>query len=225
MEYRYIRTDQTDLKALTRRAFLKVGAFAVASARLAPALLLAGLGVGCNVFQDIESWVPTGIDAFNAVLNLLEGSGVITVAAGSPIAAVVGVIFAAFNQLKTDAQQYLATNPPPVGALAKVLDVLQNIGTNFQSFLTAININDPKLSALVTGMVQIILGVVSGFENQLPQTAPTTAKRIPARLTMGSGAAAKVITITPVNKPSKAEFRKQWNTLVTSGGHPELKLH
>jgi hypothetical protein len=161
------------------------------------------------------NWIPVGLQAFNAIISLLEGAGALALTAGSPITALVAVISASFAQLKSDIIAYQAINPPPASALAKIEATLGIIVTNFQSFLASLNVNDSKLAALVVGLAQIILSTIAGFQSQL--TPGVTVVGSSARL--GAG----VFKITP-EKRSIRSFKHDWNALVVANGHSEISL-
>jgi hypothetical protein len=43
---------------------------------------------GCNVFSDIEAWIPVGKTAFEGIVTLLQGAGLVSPAIG-PIITVI----------------------------------------------------------------------------------------------------------------------------------------
>ena len=182
--------------------------------------LMAGgsaLLTGCGVLTDIENWIPVGLQAFQAIISLLEGAGIISIAAGGPIAGLVATITSGFNDLTTAIKQYQAITPPPTGAMANIEAVLNSIVGNFQTFLASINITNSKLTTLVVGMAEIILGTIAGFENLLPTSTATL-------LAKGTRVGQAVVPLIPKHRTRRA-FKHEWNGLVTASGHPELKLH
>lgn len=187
--------------------------------------LISFLGVGtlftsgCNVFGDLEAWIPVGLNAFSAIVSILIGAGVINPAGGGSIATLVGTIHSAFDQLEADVQAYRLIQPPPAGALDKIKASLSIIVVNFQAFLTSINVTDSKLLALVVGFGQIILGTIAGFETRFPM-GPGNTKLVGTTLRMSSLQA----PIVPKER-SLRTFKHDWNDLAGKGGHPEAKLH
>lgn len=197
----------------TRREFVKIsgGALAMVGA--------GGLGLmtsGCNVFTDIENWVPVGIATFNSLVTLLENAGVINPVAGAPITAAIGLVQAGFAQIVADVKAYQAIQPPPAGALAKIQAALQVVDSNFQAFLASINVSDNKLLQLVVGLAGIILSAIGGFINQLSGTSPVIGREYTV--------ARQKISVTPKLYTVRA-FKKAWNVAVSSGGHPEMEQH
>lgn len=172
---------------------------------------------GCNVFTDIENWVPVGISTFSSIVTLLEGAGVINPVAGAPISAIINTINAGFSQIIADVKAYQSITPPPVGALAKLQTILQIVETNMQAFLASINISDNKLLLLVTGLAQIILSTIAGFINSLPASAGFVMQK-------SVRVSGQLITVTPKLRSIRG-YKKDWNKVCTANGHPEMQQH
>ena len=194
---------------MIRRTFL--GYMAMGAALVALPFQMA-----CSVWTDIKNWTPVAIQAFNAIISLLEGAGVISITSGGPISTITGDISGGFAVLSPAIDTYLSATPPPTGALQKIEDILTAIVSNFQNFLAAINVPDAKLAALVTGLADVILSTIAGFQAQLPATAATAMRGFK----LGNFPHQ---AITPVHRTRRA-FIHQWNTLATNGGHKEIRL-
>lgn len=201
------------MEAISRRSFSKtVGAFLLFVATASAATL-----TGCNWLTDIENWAPVGLAAFNGIVKLLESAGIISAVAGNPIIAMIGVISAAFSQLEADIAAYKAIQPPPAGAAAKIQATLGIIVTNFQTMLASLDIQNGTLSALVIGLAQIIMSTIAGFQQQVPQVAPTV-KITEIRLRN------QVAAVAP-HPRSIRQFKKDWNAVAHAGGHKEIAIH
>ena len=154
------------METMTRREF---GAYVVKGGAL---VLVAASGVsssvllsGCGVIQDIETWVPEGIAAVNAIENLLISNGF-------PVTGVALVAFNdtidALNLVLNTAKTYASTNPPPSGALQKLQAAIAAVVSNLSAFLQAVQIPDMGLISLIVSLAQIIISTILGFANQLP---------------------------------------------------------
>lgn len=150
----------------TRRDFgkmLLVGAVGFASIDLAS----CDQATLQTILTDIEDWAPTAEKAVNSILAIIDP----TPAAQAAAALVEGVI----NQLLADVQQYLNTNPPPVGLLAKIQAILQDVATNYQAFLNTINVTSPAVGAVIA-IAELVFAAISGFISQVLKHAPPAAK-------------------------------------------------
>jgi hypothetical protein len=192
---------------LTRRDFGKYAGLGIMT------LTAGALSItmdGCNVFQDIENWIPVGEAAFQGIVNLLEGAGLITPA----INPLVTTIIAAFNDLLADIKAYQAITPPPAGLLAKIEAVFNLIVSNFQSLLAQIASN--PIATLIIGLAQIILSTIAGFLGELP---------LSSQILSGTFRAGGQSVTYTAQKRTVARFKKDYNSVATAAGHPEIKLH
>ena len=204
---------------LSRRGMLKVSASSVLLYFVASA---SSLLIGCSfssVFSAIQSWIPIGLNAFNSVLLILEGAGLINPVEGSAIAAFIAVIKAGFAQLSADVEAYQAITPPPAGALAKIEAVMGVIVSNFQAFLTSIKVSDSTIINLVVGLVQIILSTIAGFQAALPSAA---SGKVSAMAPVQFGGT--VIAVVPKRR-SRKQFAKDFNAVCVQFNHPEAEIH
>jgi hypothetical protein len=187
---------------LTRREFhghLAKGAAVVA---------LAGTTLeleGCNVFTEIEAWIPLGIDAVNGILSVLAANGVLL---PPQVTAIVNLIMAGLTALKGAIAEYEATTPPPQGALQKIETIFQDIVDNFSSFLAALGLPGGSLFIMIAALVQAILETIAGFVNKLPTGTATVA----ASLRVGS----RTVPVLPKFR-SQRQFKRHWNSLCTAG--------
>jgi hypothetical protein len=206
------------MENISRREFNKFSFMGLVSM-----VFLSGLSLvttGCAVAADIANWVPVGINAFQSLLTLLDG--LVT----PPLQILFQAIIAAMNALVSVAKQYDAITPPPTGALANLKAALQLVITNFQSFLQGINFgSNTSLISLVTGLAEMILATISGFEAALPASVAKAygASVVPKEFRAGS-VQISGISPRPRHKLTRRSFIHDWNALATAGGHKESKL-
>lgn len=169
---------------------------------------------GCNVFDDILNWIPVGLTALQGIITIL-GSLI-----PPPALAIITVIKAGFADLLAAVKEYNAdTNPADKATLlAKIRTFLNDIVNNFQSFLNALNLGNNPIVNIVIGLADIIISAIEGFMGQLPPSAPT-----PLAMTLHVGS--KSVTVVPKFYKSVADFKKAYNSIATSNGHPEVIIH
>jgi len=171
---------------------------------------------GCTsstVFSDILNWVPVGEDALNGIIKLLTGAGAVNPAA----AAIVVTTEAAFSQLEADIKIYQSITPPPSGVEQEITDGLGILVSNFQAFLSAINVSDSTLLTTIAGLVEVVLSTVAGFEALLP--AAVAAKLANRNFRIGS----RNYTYTAQHR-TKRSFKRAYNSVAKAGGHPEIEI-
>jgi hypothetical protein len=190
--------------ATTRREF--IGHLGLGAATVAT-LGTATLGMsGCNVWTDLESWIPVGISAVNGILSILEMNGIVIAA---PIQLIVNTIQAAFTALEAAVKEYQSTTPPPVGVLQKIETIFQDIVSNFGTFLTQLGLSGGILS-VISSLVQIILSTIAGFMNELPSASTRT---LVAHATLKTGSA--TVPVLP-HKRTRRAFKKSFNGTLDS---------
>ena len=183
--------------------------FAGHLARGAAVVALAGTTLeldGCNVFTDIETWIPVGIDAVNGILAVLSSNGVVLL---PQVTVIVGLIQAGFTALKGAIVEYQSTTPPPVGALQKIETIFQDIVNNFGAFLQGINLPAGSLFTLIASLVQVILSTIAGFVNKLPTGTTTVATSLRISAT-------QTVPVLP-HARSKRQFKKDYNSVLDGG--------
>lgn len=165
---------------------------------------------GCNVFDDIENWIPVGEAAFEGIITLLKGAGLVD----PIITGLVGTILTSFNDLLAAVKAYEAINPPPVGALAKIQAIFSLIISNFENLLGQISSN-PIVSTVI-GLAQIILSTIAGFVNKLPANSSVT-------LSNTFKVSNQTVSYIPQYRTIGA-FKKAYNKVALAEGHPEIEL-
>ncbi len=120
-----------------------------------------------NVITDIEDWAPIAEKVVNSILAIAAPDPATQAAA----ALVEGIL----NQLLSDVQQYLNTNPPPVGLLAKIQAILNDVATNYQAFLNTIKVSNPEVGAVIA-IASVIFSAIAGFISKIIKQAPPSMK-------------------------------------------------
>lgn len=167
---------------------------------------------GCSaesIFTDIKNWVPVGVSAFNAILAVLTGNGIII----SPVVGVIeNAIQAAFNAITAAVAEYQSTNPPPTGALQKVEAAIQAVTDQFGNFLAALSIPTAGIFTLVKNLVSVILSTIAAFAAKLPASL---AIRFGSTMT-SFRLNGQLVQVTPKER-SRRRFKRDWNSVVESG--------
>jgi hypothetical protein len=192
------------MNLLNRREAIKRTTLTLIGVRLAQGASLLGVSFfmeGCNVFDDILNWVPVGEASINAMLTVLSSNG-FPVAA--PIEAAVTATEAAFTALTAAVQEYKATTPAPVGAVAKVQTALKDVVDQFGTFLASLKVPG-NIFSVVAGLAQVVLSTIAAFEGQLP-TAKTTARLVPRQMRIGE----QTVQVVP-KKRNANSYKKDWN--------------
>jgi hypothetical protein len=190
----------------TRREFIghlsKTGAVLMLAGTAGSAAMLTG----CNVLTDIENWIPVAEYAVNSILDVLSANGVPIAAA---ITAIVGVIETALNDLLAAVQEYQATVPAPIGALAKIQTILKDISDQFSNFISQLSGIVGTILKVVVSLVSVIISTIAGFVNSLPKTATFTMSF--------AVAGAPVVAVKRTRRVFKKDFNSQLDAAKTSG--------
>lgn len=191
---------------LSRREFGQMAGSAGIAAFTLSAIELEGCNAA-NVWNDIKTWLPTGIASFEAIVALFPGA-----AALIPIAETVK---AAFAVLSAAVDQYI--NAPPADKitwLQKVELAFTDVTQNIQAFLTAIGQTGSPAVKLALAIANIILSTIAAFIGKIgPTPAPATLR-----------AAGQSVTVSPVYRNRK-QFVTDFNAACIAEGHPELEIH
>jgi hypothetical protein len=196
----------------TRREFLGH----LASTAIASRVLLAGGAIGeamflegCDLETDIENWIPLGEDAVTAIEAVLSANGIVIAPA---LSAIVTTIENGFTALQGAITEYKSTNPPPVGALAKIETALNDVLQNFGQFTSGLSGVAAKVLTLVVDLADVVISTIQGFENRLGSGSQSAAART-SILAAKVNVAGQTKVVTPT-KRSKGKFRSDWNKLL-----------
>jgi hypothetical protein len=191
----------------SRRGFMKGAGYGLVILRLAT---LAGVttvaleDAGCNVFTDIENWVPVGETAVNSILSVLTANGILVTPA---ISGIVTLVEAGFNALIAAIKEYQSTTPPPVGALQKIQTAFQDISDQFSAFVGQLSGVAGKVLTVVVALVKVVISTIGGFVGELPASAASVL----AKVSMNSA-----IATPPVHRTRRG-FKKDFNSTLDAG--------
>ena len=165
-----------------------------------------------SVFSSILKYVGTGLQAFQTVLDLLSGLGIINIGAMPAIDALIALVKSGFADLQIAVSDY--ENAPAASKqtlLGKISTAIAALMSTIQQFWSDLNIPDPKLAETIKGLLGLILSTLSGFLTQLPAPAAgsvrVTAKQIPVH----------------AEKKSMGEFKKEFNNILDQQGYGKYK--
>lgn len=194
---------------MNRREFGRIAGIGVLAATVGGSTIALD---GCNVWTEIEQWLPTGIAAFESVVVLVAPL------AAPGIDAIAEAVKAAFAVLSAAVDQYRnAPADQKATFLQKVTLAFELVSSNLQQFLSAINVASTNpIIAIVLGLVKIILSTIMGFVNRIAPSSSTASRS----MKMGG----QSITVTPVLR-SRAKFKADFNSELVAAGHPELQVN
>lgn len=163
---------------------------------------------GCTSFQSILNYVQVGLQAFEAILSILAGAGVLV----TPIQAVTALVKAGFADLETAVNDY---NAAPAagkttlsGKISTAITVLQN---EIANFWTSLNLPNGNLAQTISGLLGVIVSTLEGFLTQLPAPAAARAK-LPAQI---SG---------PAHARSTNQFKADFNKILAANNYSQYAL-
>lgn len=196
---------------MNRRNFLSYsgGALAVVGGTV--------MNTGCwfsqSVFDSIIKYVGVGLQAFNAVVSLLTGAGVINPIEGSAILGLINLVKAGFADLQTAVNNY--NNAPAtdkqtlLGKIATALAVLEG---SIQQFWNDLQLPNAGLAGIIEGLLGIILSTLSGFASSLP-TVSVSKKALARQI------------VVPAKKRTPKQFKKDFNTVLVQGGYAQYQVY
>lgn len=190
---------------LNRRGFFKFSSLSVLAVAISSTVVNTGCWLTGSVYKQILAYINVGLQAFQAVVNLLDPT--IAPAVNTAIA----LVKAAFVDLQTAVDAYEAAPASDKSTLlGKVSTMLSVLEASIQQFWNDLKIPDGTLANTIQGLLGIILSVLAGFATQLPAPAPTPqAARVKAL--------PNIISVTP-QKLSTSQFKKEFNAKLTSSG-------
>ena len=197
------------MKTVTRRDFGKLAGTGVLS--LAAVGSMEFSGCSSTVFSQILSWIPIGISAITGIVTVL-----------GPLVPpqallIIGLVKAAFADLSATVND---PNPADKATwLAKIRTILNDIVTNFQSFLAQLNLGGNPIEAIVLGLAQVVLSALAGFLGQLPAAG---GKTVSETFRIGRG---RLVAYTPHFYKSVNEFKTAYNSVCVANNHQEVEIH
>jgi hypothetical protein len=186
---------------ITRRDFGKMVGGGVAVGTLG----MTTMGLSCSsVFTDIATYVPVGLQAFEAVVDIIDPAAVIVL---NPI---ITIVKASFADLTSAISAY--NNAPAASKatlLGKISTAINDVTASLQRFWNDANLPDGTLATTISSVLQIILSTLTAFLPSLPPAAaPANAPKT----------LAKTMSITPVKRTQK-QFKADVNAALTKGGY------
>ena len=161
--------------------------------------LIMGLSCG-SVVSDI-------LTAFNAVVSILGGAGIIP----GPI---VTVVSAALQDVVADVNAYDAAPAADKTSIGlKLALAIQLAQAQLQTFYSGLNLTG-VLSVVIEGLIKIILSTLTGFLPALP-IPPTSNPALRSAMALP-----RQITFVPQKRTSK-QFRAACNKICTDNGYPK----
>lgn len=158
-----------------------------------------------NIWNKIEKYLPVGLQAFQAIVQILIGQGVISTPMASDIAVVTADVNSAFGDAGVAVNAYQSAPAASKQSLVSEATLaLTNIENAINAFWSQIKIQDPKLEAKIEGLLGLIVTSISAMLAQLPPV-PATARKATSRQIKAAGS----LKVTSVK-----EFRSQFNGLL-----------
>jgi hypothetical protein len=203
---------------MNRRQFFEVSGKGV----LGTALLAATAGsafylTGCAVtLDDVIAWTDMGSAAIETVMGLLGTIGLVCAACSVAAPIVIAAIHAIASAIRDWKNAPADQKSTFWGKIQTAINVAI---TEARNFFASVNI--PGANAIantVLGIASLVLSALTGFIAKFFPTALTAA--LAQKYMLGS-------TVIPVKATfmSSGDFKKQFNALVTGGGHPEFAIH
>jgi len=197
----------------SRRNFLSYsGALAIAGGTV--------MNTGCwnpfspDVLAQITKYVAVGLQAFSAVVGIATSAGVINPVEGDVIFGVINLVKAGFADLQTAVSNYNAAPADQkqtlLGKVATAVAVLEG---SIQEFWNDLHIPNPTLSAVIEGLLGVILSTLAGWGSLLPSVVGYQKKALP-----------KAIVVTP-KKRSPKEFKKDFNAIIVQGAYGQYLVN
>lgn len=195
---------------MTRRLFfelLGLGGAAIAT------LGATACWVSQNTFVAILAYVGVGLQAFQSIVDMLAGNGVINIGTGSAIDAVINLVKVGFADLQTAVNNYQnAPADQKATLLGEVSTALATLEQSLQKFWNDLQLPDAQLAALVEGLLGIILSTLQAFATQLP--APQMKMKLGLK---------KTVATTPKKRTAK-QFKADFNALLAAKGQTKYEV-
>lgn len=200
----------------TRRAFGKLSFGALALGSTLGTMTLETACTFGSVFSQILKYVGVGLQAFQAVVDLLTSAGVIPLGAGPAITAIIALVKAGFADLQVAVTNYNNNPGDKTTLLGKISAALAAVEASIQTFWNDLKIPDAKLAALVQGLLGLIISTLAGFMSQLPSPPPTPAMtdaaQLPNRITVQA------------QKLTMKQFKSNFNALLAENGYAQYAI-
>jgi hypothetical protein len=173
---------------------------------------LSFLTDGCSaIYGQIAAYVGVGISAFQSVVNILAGAGIITLPEGTAIAAILALVKVGMSDVSAAVAAYEAAPAANKLTLAgKISTALSVVQGEVQQFWSDVVIPDAKMASTISGLLGLIISTIAGFVTALPALAVAAPKVV----------FNKTMPVAP-KRISASQFRKEFNAILASGGYSE----
>jgi hypothetical protein len=166
---------------------------------------IAGYEAGCTigtVLAQLEKWLPVGLQAFAGVVAIINPP------AGSALFLAVVAAKALWTDISTAIAAY---NAAPAASKTTALGKVETaIGALLQSLPSIVSLlGGSSLSGVVSAALDLIEATLGSIDAQIGGTPPVTAM----------GAKPQKAALSP------ADFKKQFNSIVTNGGFAQYALN
>jgi len=196
---------------MNRRKFFRLSALGSLGVMAASTVFSTACFISGSVFNQILAYVGLGLRAFQSILDILSGAGVIPAGGAGAIDAVVNLVKSGFADLQIAVENYQnAPADQKNTLLQKVSTVLAVLEANLQQFWADLNIPDQALGTLIKGLLGIILATLGGFATQLP--APQSTPQIEKAKKL------KNIIMVPAQKRTPKQFKNDFNAKLQQAG-------
>jgi hypothetical protein len=167
---------------------------------------------GCGIFSDILAWTSVAGVALDGIVTVL---GSFLPPGGAQIILAIKAFLSDLAGAVTEYQN--DTNPADKATLlAKIRTLLSDIASNFQTFLSQLNLGNNPIVSIVLGLAQVILAAIMGFLGQLPATGRTLS----ATVTLGG----KSLSVTPKYYKNVQQFKSDYNAVCAANSHAEIEI-
>jgi hypothetical protein len=200
------------MKNFTRRSFAKIMLGSVALGTFISTTAFSCPGGG-SVFSNILTYTSIGLQAFSGVLTLLGP----IIPMGGMIVTIIALVKAGFGDLQLVVNDY--NNAPAADKttlLGKISTVMEEIISHLTNFWNNLTIPDGNLASVAEGLLGLIVGMLQGFQTQLPPPVVTP-------VVAAARALPRKIAATPM-RLTMPQFKTKFNGILTNAGKPPVKF-
>ena len=190
---------------ITRRSFGKMVGSGVGAMAAVGTLGMTTMGISCgSIFADITAYVPVGMEAFQALIVILDPPVALA------LAPIITAAKAAFADLAAAVAAY--NNAPAANKatlVGKISTAINAVIGELQQFWSDANLPNGGLASTISGVLQIILSTLAAF---LPLLGPAPA---------ATRTVAKTLPYTSQKRTQK-QFKADVNAVLKQGGYSQV---
>jgi len=207
-----------DLGRLGRRKFLGTTVAGACGAALMVAVAGTEMFVleGCAItLNDVLNWTDIGTSAVGSVLTFLTAAGIVCALCGVAATAAIAAIHAIADAIR----QWQAAAPADKATLwGKIHTALTIALSEVGKFFQEINLPLGKLAGMILGIASLVLSAITGFiQKFFPSLLAASSRSYKLGATTD-------IPVAPKEYHTN-DFKKEYNKIVISGGHPEAVMN